>query len=117
MNKEHKENNSLANKELEPGLNIRSVSSYKVSPSNVKFGSIGAFKLLSATVQVILGTAVIILSAIELINPSWLATVISILGSISVISGLFAGYNLFSRRENFNFLINRAIKRVITFQN
>ena len=118
MNKEHKENNdSLVNQELLSGLGKSSGNLAKQSFSESNLGTVSLIKLVSAIVQVTLGSAVIVISVMELINPSWLATVMSIFGSISVFTGLFASYTLISRRENFNFLINKAIKRVITFQN
>jgi len=117
MNKKDKENNSLINKEIEAGLKRHSIYSNDLLSSNAKFGSANLFQLISAAIQITLGVLVITLSVVEIINPRWLAGVMSLLGCVSVISGVVYSYKLFSRREELNTLINKAIKRVITFQN
>ena len=94
MNKEHKENNSLVNKELETGKGVRFVNSRLLSPKR-KFGTASVFQLGSAIIQVVLGALVIILSAIEIISPVWLATGMIILGSMSIVSGLVKSFNIF----------------------
>ncbi len=71
----------------------------------------------SALVQLFLGITVILLSVMELIQPGWLATMMTVIGSISIFTGLTLFYSIFSRLDSFDSLINKAIKRVILFQN
>lgn len=117
MNKKDKENNSLVNKELETGLKIRSIYSNDLLSPNGKLGSVNLLQLTSVAIQITLGVLVITLSAVEILNPKWLAGIMSLLGCVSIISGVISSYKLFSGRKEFNSLINKAIKRVITFQN
>lgn len=117
MNKEEKELNSSQSKDSETGLDIKLGKQFKSFSIENDLSTINGFQIVSAFIQIVLGTAVVALSLIELIQPVWLATVMSVLGCISVISGLVCSYNVFSNSESFNTLINKAIKRVITFQN
>lgn len=117
MNKEEKEMNSLQSKDSETGLDIKLGKQFKSFSIENDLSTINGFQLVSTFIQILLGTAVVALSIIELIQPVWLATIMSVLGCIAVISGLICSYNVFSSSESFNSLINKAIKRVITFQN
>ena len=116
MNKQEKELNSLIrNSGL--GVDIKLSEQFKSFSNENDLSTINGFHLLSACIQIFLGTAVVALSLLQLIQPVWLATLMSVLGCVSVISGLVSSYSIFSNSENFNSLINKAIKRVITFQN
>jgi len=117
MDKEEKGLNSLINKDSGLELDNKLTKQFKSFSNENDLNTISGFKLLSATIQIFLGTAVITLSLLSLIQPSWLATVMSVVGCMSVILGIVSYYNVFSSSENFNSLINKAIKRVITFQN
>ena len=117
MNKEEKEMNSLQGEDSETGLDIKLGKQFKSFSVENDLSNINGFQLVSAFIQILLGTAVVALSIIQLIQPVWLATIMSVLGCISVISGLVCSYNVLSSSESFNSLINKAIKRVITFQN
>ncbi len=88
-----------------------------VPGSEIELGSVNGIYLMAALLQVFLGTVVTTLSILKLIQPGWLAGILMTLGSISTIFGLFFFYSVFSKGSNFDSLINKAIKRVITFQN
>lgn len=79
--------------------------------------SVNGLHLCAAFFQIFLGVSVVALSLVELISPSWLATVMTILGSITAVVGLCFMFSIFSDNGAFDSLLNRAIKRVITFQN
>ncbi len=79
--------------------------------------SVNGLHLCAAFFQIFLGISVVALSLVELITPGWLATVMTILGSITSVFGLYFMYSIFSNNGAFDSLLNRAIKRVITFQN
>ncbi|MEP1151368.1 MAG: hypothetical protein JXR20_05260 [Balneola sp.] len=117
MDKEEKEQNFLLNQNSASKLDLKLGKEFKSFSSDKDLNFINGFQLVSAFIQVFMGTAVVALSIIELIQPTWLATIMSIIGSISIISGLICSYNMFSNADNFNSLVNKAIKRVITFQN
>ena len=117
MNKEEKELNSLINKDSGLGLDSKLNKQFRSFSNDNDLNTISGFRLVSAIIQLFLGTAVVALSLLELIQPTWLATLISVIGCMAVISGLISSYSVFSNSENFNSLINKAIKRVITFQN
>lgn len=82
----------------------------EISPQN-------GIQLLASFMQIILGTVVVALSVVELIQPTWLAALMSILGSISVITGLILAYSVLTRTDDFQSLVKMSIKRVILFQN
>mgnify|MGYP003673370034 CR=1 FL=1 len=79
--------------------------------------SVNILHFISATAQLFLGVCVVALSLAELIHPTWLATVMTVLGSLTSVIGLYFMYNIFSSIGTFDSLLNKAIKRVITFQN
>ena len=79
--------------------------------------SVNGLHFISATAQLFLGVCVVALSLVELIQPNWLATLMTVLGSLTSVIGLYFMYTIFSRIGTFDSLLNKAIKRVITFQN
>ncbi len=102
--------------------NIQIEKSKKTNKSGVsqfvgKVHSVNGLHLCAAFLQIFLGTSVVALSLIELIQPNWLATVMTIIGSLTTIIGLYFMYSIFSVNGAFDSLLNKAIKRVITFQN
>jgi hypothetical protein len=117
MNKEEKEINSLLAKSRDNEIDIKLGKTFKSFYSDKDLNSVNGLQFVSSFIQILLGTAVVALSLLELVQPAWVASLISILGCISIITGFISIYKLFSNSENFNSLINRAIKRVITFQN
>tara|TARA_R110002124_G_scaffold47149_2_gene140672 strand:+ start:9963 stop:10316 length:354 start_codon:yes stop_codon:yes gene_type:complete len=117
MNNEEKELNSFLGKDSVSRLDIKLNNRFKSFSHENDLSTISGFQLVSACIQIFLGTAVVALSLLELIQPVWLATIMSVLGSVSIILGLLCFYKVFSNSENFNALINKAIQRVITFQN
>ncbi|MFA5669953.1 MAG: hypothetical protein WC967_11960 [Balneolaceae bacterium] len=79
--------------------------------------SINGLHLLSATAQLFLGLTVVALSLVGLIQPAAIATVMTVIGSLTSMIGLYFMYTIFSKHGTFDTLLNKAIKRVITFQN
>ena len=82
-----------------------------------KIHSVNSLHLVSALSQVFLGSFVVALSILGVIKPIWISTLMSILGSISTVIGLFFTYHILSEADSFNSLLHRAIKRVISSQN
>lgn len=116
MNKEQKELKAILGEHSEFWVTQKVPSKY-IFLKNREISSINGFHLLASFIQLIIGTIVVALSVVEIIQPTWLAAVMSILGSISIITGLILAYTVFSSAENFQSLINKSIKRVILFQN
>lgn len=71
----------------------------------------------SGGLQVIVGVILVSCSLLGLISADWLSAILSILGSISCMSGIFLVYHVFSTQGTFESLINQSIRRVISAQN
>ncbi|MEX0648154.1 MAG: hypothetical protein WEA56_14070 [Balneolaceae bacterium] len=71
----------------------------------------------SGVLQVIVGLTLVSASLLGLISAVWLSAVLSLLGSISCMSGVFLVYHVFSTQGTFESLINQSIRRVISAQN
>ena len=82
-----------------------------------KIHSVNTLHLISALSQIFLGTFVVALSILGIIRPLWVSTIMSILGSISSVIGLFFLFQIFNDADAFNTLLHKAIKRVINSQN
>lgn len=75
------------------------------------------FQLMSICLQIILGLAVVAAAILGLIQPLWLATMFSIIGSAAAMAGVYTAYQFFVRNQVFDSLITKAIRRVIQSQN
>ncbi len=74
-------------------------------------------QLFSALLLFSLGGTVVGMAILGLMQPLWLSTILSMVGSVAFMTGFYILYNLFSDKSNFDTLINRAIQRVIRNQN
>lgn len=79
--------------------------------------SLNTLHLVSALSQVFLGTFVLAITILGVIQPVWVSTIVSILASVTSVIGLFFLYNIFTEADTFNTLLHKAIKRVINSQN
>lgn len=82
-----------------------------------KMHSINGLHFVAALSQVFLGTTVVALSLINSINPMWLATIMTVMGSITSMIGLYFLYSIFTRSGAYDSLLQKAIKRVVSSQN
>lgn len=82
-----------------------------------KVHSVNGLHLLSALFQIILGSTVVALSVLDMVQPVLLAALMSVIGSTAIVTGIYFTYYVFKRTNSFDTLINRAIKRVINNQN
>lgn len=73
--------------------------------------------LLSGTLQVLVGLMLVGISILGLLQPLWLSAVLSLVGSISSMMGVYLIYHEFSKQDTFDSLINKSIRRVIKAQN
>ncbi|WP_020401916.1 hypothetical protein [Gracilimonas tropica] len=82
-----------------------------------KVHTINGLHFISAMSQIFLGTAVVALSLINSIQPVWLATIMTVFGSITTMVGLYFMYSIFTNSGTFDSLLQKAIKRVVNSQN
>lgn len=68
-------------------------------------------------IQIIAGLSIVGVTILGLLNPLWLSAVLSLVGSISSMFGVYIIFHAVASNGNFDTLINRSIKRVIRDQN
>ncbi len=73
--------------------------------------------MLSGALQIFVGLVLVSITILGLIEPLWLSAVLSILGSILTMAGVFLIYNTITKQGSFDGLLNQAIRRVINSQN
>ena len=116
MYEEPKEKNSLVQENsIRVDVPTRNLSSFSVFFDKVH--SINGLHLLSALSQIFLGLSVVALSVLDIIQPAWIATVMTVVGSMTSIVGLYFVYYILTHTDSFDSLLNKAIKRVINSQN
>jgi len=76
-----------------------------------------AIPLISGIVQVKIGLLIVSVTILGMVQPLWVSTLLSLLGSISCMMGGFMIYNTITGQESHKTLISRAINRVINSQN
>lgn len=116
MFEEEKHKNSLVS-DGSKQLNIGNPKASGVSDFMDKVHSINGLHFISAISQIFLGTSVVALSLINSIQPMWLATIMTVVGSITTMVGLYFMYSIVTNSGAFDSLLHKAIKRVITSQN
>lgn len=116
MYEEPKEKNSLVQENsIRVDIPTRRLSSFSVFFDRVH--SINGMHLLSALTQIFLGMSVVALSLLEVIQPVWVAVIMTVFGSMTTTLGLYFVYYIFTHTDSFDSLLNKAIKRVINSQN
>lgn len=73
--------------------------------------------LLAGVLLIISGLVLVSISILGFITPFWLSGILSLLGSVSSMVGVFLIYQTVSSLGSFDTLINRAIRRVVNDQN
>lgn len=73
--------------------------------------------LLSGAIQIFTGLALVSITILGLIEPLWVSAILSLLGCISSMAGVFLIYFTVSKQGSFEGLLNKAIRRVINSQN
>ena len=77
----------------------------------------GSISLVSALFQIALGSLVIALALLQAIRPVWLAGIVTVLGSFSILLGTYVAYYSLSKQHQAKKLIDEAIERVVKEQN
>lgn len=81
------------------------------------FRFINPLHLIASACLLFMGMSVVYLSMFGHIQPLWIATLMSMSGSISTMVGAYMGYDIFNRQHQMNSLVKEAIRRVIHSQN
>lgn len=116
MFEEEKHKNSLVSDGSEQ-FKLTNRNASGISDFMDRVHSINGLHFISAISQIFLGTTVVALSLINSIQPLWLATVMTVFGSITTMIGLYFMYITITGSGAFDSLLHKAIKRVITSQN
>ncbi|WP_234573412.1 hypothetical protein [Rhodohalobacter sp. 614A] len=73
--------------------------------------------ILSGVLLIVTGLVLVSISILGFIPPFWISGMLSLLGSISSMVGVFLIYQTVSSHGTFDSLINKAIRRVVDNQN
>jgi len=76
-----------------------------------------AVPVISAAIQIIIGLLLVGVSILGLIQPLWFTALLSFVGSVSCMAGVYLIYHTMSANDTFDSLINKAIRRVVKEQN
>lgn len=73
--------------------------------------------LLSGCSQLLIGLIVVTLSITGFIVPLWVASFMSVIGSVTTMGGAYILYEIFSEKNEIDNLYKSSVKRVINSQN
>lgn len=73
--------------------------------------------LLSGVLLILSGLTLVSITILGFITPLWVSAVLTLLGSISSMVGVFLIYQIVSSHSSLDSLINKAIRRIVDFQN
>ena len=96
-----------------PGATSRSQSRIRPLLTNIHT----LVPLLSGILLILCGLTLVSITILGFITPLWISAVLSLIGSISSMVGLYLIYQTVSSAGSFETLINESIRRVINSQN
>ena len=109
-----KTSSSLKNLQLEAGSSKKSpLHRFQYLLSNIHT----LIPLLSGILLIVSGLTLVSISILGFITPLWISGLLSLLGSVSSMIGVFLIYQTVSSQGAFDTLINKAIRRVVNDQN
>ena len=82
-----------------------------------RFRLINPLHMIGAVCLIFLGFSIVLLSMFGYLQPLWMATLMSMFGSVSAMIGLYMIYDIFNYQHRMNSLVKEAIHRVIHSQN
>ena len=91
--------------------------SSKLSVFFEQLHTVNTLHLISALLQIVLGLTAVLLSVLELIQGRLASTVMSMLGSLSAMIGLFFLYTLTFRASGEEKLLRDAMRRIMNAHN
>src|SRR6056297_241183 len=74
-------------------------------------------QIIAGSIQIIAGMSIVGITILGLLQPLWIAAILSMLGSVSSMFGVYMIFQSVSSTGKFDTLINQSIKRVIRDQN
>jgi len=101
-------------------LGISSTSSRKSKSSLQKLNSwwnSNTLQIIAGSIQIVAGMSIVGITILGLLQPLWIAALLSMLGSVSSMFGVYMIFQAVSSSNKFDSLINQSIKRVIRDQN
>jgi hypothetical protein len=78
--------------------------------------SVNSLYLIGGACQFVLGVSVVMVSVLGLIQPLWLSTLLSILASVTTMTGVYFCYNALPTEQK-DTLIRDAMRRIVEQQN
>lgn len=79
--------------------------------------TVNPFLFGNAILQIITGICVVFLSILRLIEPAWMASLMSMLGSVLTMLGAYLLYDTVKERYSVAKLIRDAVHRLVNHQN
>jgi hypothetical protein len=101
-------------------LGLSSVSSLQKKSSLNTFNTYwnsDTLQIIAGSIQIIAGMSIVGITILGLLQPLWIAAILSMLGSVSSMFGVYMIFQAVSTSGKFDSLINQSIKRVIRDQN
>lgn len=101
-------------------LGINSASSIQKKSSLNRFNTYwnsDTLQIIAGSIQIIAGMSIVGITILGLLQPLWIAAILSMLGSVSSMFGVYMIFQAVSTSGKFDSLINQSIKRVIRDQN
>lgn len=74
-------------------------------------------QIIAGSLQIVTGMSIVGITILGLLTPLWFAAILSMLGSVSSMFGVYMIFHAVSASGSFDTLINQSIKRVIRDQN
>lgn len=110
-------------KEKKSGDQYLGLSNKANSKSKSSFHKLNSYwnnsslQVLAGSIQIVAGMSIVGITILGLLTPLWIAAILSMLGSISSMFGVYMIFQSVSSTGTFDSLINQSIKRVIRDQN
>ncbi|CAN5354283.1 hypothetical protein BH23BAC3_BH23BAC3_05240 [soil metagenome] len=73
--------------------------------------------VFAGIIQIVAGLSIVGVTILGLLQPLWISAILSLVGSVSSMFGVYLIFQAIATNGNFDTLINRSIKRVIRDQN
>lgn len=101
-------------------LGLSSINDNKPKSSLQKFNffwNSNTLQIIAGSIQIVAGMSIVGITILGLLTPLWIAAILSMLGSVSSMFGVYMIFQAVSSSGKFDTLINQSIKRVIRDQN
>lgn len=79
--------------------------------------TVNPLHLFSSVLQIVTGLSLILFAMLGLISPLWSAGLMSLLGSVLTVVGVYLLYETIKKRHSINKLARESVRRIIQDQN